>query len=354
MTKNKKLLGPDKIKIFAIFITFISLFLLVESCKKTAERNEPKTKKVSVLSAPLTKKTVSENLSIAGTVKANNDVKVVSETQGKVINIHMSLGEYVEKGKIIAEIDNVLKEASFLSAKTNYEKAKKDYERYQNLFKGNFVSEAEVENSKNNLALAESQFITAQRELNNTKIIAPISGIIANKNIGAGSYVSNGMEIANIVDISKLKIIVNVGERYILKIKKGDTVSMTMDLYPDYSIEGIVNGKSPKGTDSITFPVEIIILNNKNKPISDGMSIKVNFSFGKKDIKIIPRSALIGSSQDPKVFILEGNTAKIKSIAIGNEYDTDIEVLSGLMDDDKIVVSGQNNLSDNSEVEVQN
>ena len=353
MLHSKKLRHAVNIKTIVFLIIAVSILFTAAGCKKSTETNESKTKKVSVSTAILIKKTVSENLSITGNVKANNDVKIVSETQGKVISIHMNIGEYVEKGKIIAEIDSELKEASFLSAKTNYEKAQKDYERYQNLIKGNFVAESDVENAKNNLAQAESQFIIAQRELNNTKIKAAISGIIADKNIDAGSFVSNGTEIANIVDISKLKIKVNVGEKYILKIKKGDAVAVKTDLYPGYSFEGIVNGISPKGNDSITFPVEIILYNSKNKPLNDGMSAKVDFSFGKKEIKAVPRSALIGSSQDPKIYIIEGNIAKLKSIVIGNEYDTDIDVISGLKDDEKIVVEGQNNLSDNCEVEIQ-
>jgi RND family efflux transporter MFP subunit len=337
-----------------ILIAFISVIYIIFVFSCSSKKVEDiKNKKVSVTVSKLEKKTVIENLSAAGTVKAISDVQVISETQGKVLDVYMNIGDFVSQGKVLVSVEDDLKQSAFLSAKSGFDKAEKDYSRYTNLAKDNFAAESDLEKAHYSYMNAKALFLSAQKELNDTKIKAPISGIITDKNISTGTYISKGTLITNIVDISKLKIIINVSEKYVLKLKKGDRIKISSDLYPGYYFSGYINGISPKGNDSITFPVEIIMNNENQKPLNDGMSIKVEISFGKKEIRSVPRSSLIGSYQNPQIFIVENNTAKLKTIITGSEFDTDIEVISGISDDDQIVVSGQNNLLDNAEVVIE-
>ena len=96
------------------------------------------------------------------------------------------------------------------------------------------------------------------------------------------------------------------------------------------------------------------MVNSIKNPLKAGMGVKVEFeSIGNRSINTIPRIAIIGSLKSPQVYVVQIKTAKLKDIAIGNEYGTDIEVVGGLNPDDKIVISGQSNLSDNSEVTIQ-
>ena len=94
--------------------------------------------------------------------------------------------------------------------------------------------------------------------------------------------------------------------------------------------------------------------NSARNPLKAGMSVNVDFeSVGNRNINTIPRIAIVGSLKSPQVYIVQNKKAMLKDIVIGNEYGTDIEVISGLNPDDKIVTNGQNNLTGNCEVTIQ-
>jgi RND family efflux transporter MFP subunit len=181
-----------------------------------------------------------------------------------------------------------------------------------------------------------------------------ISGIINDKFINVGSMVNPGTQIADIVDISKLKTKVNIQESDVFKVKSGDAVSIKSDIYPGTVFKGKIESVSAKGDSTHNFAVEISMKNDTKNPLKAGMSVKIDFDFvGNKETNFIPRVALAGSIKDPQVFVVDGKIARLRNIVIGSENGTDLEVVSGLSSSDKIVVSGQNNLIDNTEVTIQ-
>jgi RND family efflux transporter MFP subunit len=155
---------------------------------------------VSVTKAEL--KSLSSSLELVGTITGDNDVAVVAEAEGRVLSVYAKIGDYVSKGSTIIQLDGELKNAFYKTAEVNYEKVKKDYERYEALFNERSITISRLEASKLELQAAESQLIVARREYNNTKITAPISGVLTARNVDVGNYVSKGSITSNIVDIS--------------------------------------------------------------------------------------------------------------------------------------------------------
>jgi membrane fusion protein, multidrug efflux system len=303
------------------------------------------------------KKSAQGELSFNGTLHAVNEVKVVAETQGKVLAVFIDTGTRVSKGDVLVHIDDELKQASFNTAQAAYDKSKSDWNRAQDLFVQKVIADADRQGAKLAFANAESQLLMARRDLENAKVRAPLSGVVTQKFVSVGSMLAGGAPVANIVDADELKLTIQVGERDVLKIRPDMSVKVDSDLYPNVSFSGRVSAISPKGDSALTFPVEISLKNDPQRPLYDGMSAKARIGLGSRSILAIPRACIVGSFQAPQVYVVDstgadGAVARLKSISIGGEYGTDVEVLKGLGENDVVVSGGVNNLSDGASVSV--
>ncbi len=304
------------------------------------------------------KKNLSSNFSLTGTISANNDVNILSETAGRVTDVFVKVGDYKTAGTVLFQVDDELKKAALLSAEANYEKAKKDFERFKTLYQLKSVTDSQLDQVKVAAAMAEAQYIVAKRQLEDTKIKTPISGYVTVRNVDVGSMVQGAPQptfVANVVDISKLKVKMNVSEADAFIVKTGDAVNVTTDVYPGVVFTGRIESVSSKSDEAHTFPVEISIANKSSHQLKAGMFARVEFnSIKNRDAIVIPRQALVGSIRNPKVFVVENDIAKERSVVIGSSSNTFVQILSGLNIGEVIVVSGQNNLVDNLKVEILN
>jgi len=304
------------------------------------------------------KKNLSEILSLVGNITANNDVNIISEAAGKITGVFTKVGDYKQAGSVLFQVDDELKKAAFMSAEANYEKAKKDYERFKTLYQQKSVSDSQLDQAKLGAAIAEAQYIVAKRQLEDTQIKTPISGYVSARYVDLGSMVQGAPQatlVANIVDIGRLKVKLNLAERDAFLIKTGDQVKVTVDVYPGITFNGRIESVSSKGDDAHTYPVEISINNEKVHPLKAGMFARVEFtSIKNRETIVIPREALVGSVKEPQIFVVENGIAKLRNLTVGSQSGIYVQVLQGLMEGETIVVNGQNNLVDNLKVEIVN
>lgn len=308
---------------------------------------------VPVIVVPVGKAVFDEELSVIGTIVANSEVKIVSETQGRATGVNFNLGDTKGKGAVLVQVDDELKRANLMVAKANFDKAKADLERYEELLKTKAATDAQVETYRYAFKAAESQYIIARRQLNDTRITTPVSGTITSKDIELGSMIQTGTVIANIVDVSRLKVKVNVAEGDVIKIKEGQKVTITTDVYQGVQYKGTITTINVKGDEAHTYPVEIALDNSTKNPLRAGMFAHVHFDgLTSRSILNIPREALIGSIKDPQVYVVENNKAVLRSVVIGAETETALEVINGLKEGEQVVLSGHINLRDGVAVQV--
>ena len=343
-----------RLKIIIILVVAISVIvgLLLHNKSVMVAKSKNETIEAYPVSVSLVKyEKVTNNLELVGTITAYNDVAIVSEAQGRVVKVLAQVGDYKPAGSVLFQLDDELKLEVFKTAEVNYLKSKKDYERYDALYKGKSVTDAQYEQAKLAFQASESQYVLAKREYNDTKITTPISGIVTARIVDVGNYVNKASIVANVVDISKLKVKLNVAEKDAFKLKPNDNVNVTTDVYPGVTLIGKISSISSKADEAHTYPVEILLTNSKDHPLKSGMFGRVSFtSIQKNDLLVMPREALVGSIKDAKVFVVEGGIAKMKDVLIGNAFEDWLEIKQGLKSGDKIVVNGQNNLQDNDKV----
>jgi RND family efflux transporter MFP subunit len=333
----------------------IVFILKSNKAKSDAKAKVPPPKALSVSVAKIGRQTVAQDLSLVGTIAANREVLVASETQGRVKGVGVKIGDRIGTGSIIVRVDDELKQAALANAQVNYDKAKADLDRYKMLqteSQGG-VADIQVQTMYQTMKGAEAALTVARRQLRDTRITAPISGVVTARPVEIGSSLAPGSPVATIVDISVLKVKVNVPEEDVFKLHNGDRVLVTTDVYPGVDFNGSVSMIGAKADEAHTYPVEITVSNSSANPLRAGMFGRVQFiSIPHKSALMVPREAVVGSIKKAQVYVVNNGIARLRDVVLGGEEGTLVEVISGLIEGDQVVVSGQNSLRDSVQVTV--
>lgn len=352
MKKKTIIIGAVLVTLLGtMVVTLASNKMEIDSRKEVRVTNNKVA--VTVISAEM--KETANSLEFVGTADANKEVNVATETSGKVVQIHFKMGDYVQKGKVLAKIEDTYKRLAYENAKINYDKCKEDYNRYQALRKGDAVSDTQLRDSKIGYENADIQLKNAKKQWDDTKIVAPFSGYITSQNTELGAYVNIGAVVAGMADISQLKVTLEVAESDAYELHKGQEVSISTEIHPDYAYKGVLSAIGQKSSSAHNYPVEISIANTGKNQLKAGTYVKVKVDMGKTARALmIPRDAIVSSVKDPSVYVIKGDIAKLVKISTGRDYKSNLEVIAGLREGDKVVTNGQINLMDNAKVTIIN
>ena len=175
------------------------------------------------------------------------------------------------------------------------------------------------------------------------------------KYIETGAFVTaQGTQLFELVDVSKLKLKVNVNEGQVANLKAGETVQIKSNVFPSDNFSGKITFIAPKADETLNFPIEIEVDNNHKNTIKAGMYGTAIFKFPAQAATItIPRGSFVGSVSSNEVFVLgEGNTAKQRKVVAGRIIGDQVEILDGLKEGETVIISGQINLVDGSPVAI--
>lgn len=288
--------------------------------------------------------------SFLGTFEPIRQNTIGSDAQGKIIKLNIEEGDRVSQGQVIAKIDDEMLQLQLENAEVSIEGQKNDESRNSNLIKENAVSGVQVEKTKLGLRSAEIQKKQLQKQLRSTNITAPFSGVITKKMVDLGSVIGAGSPLVEITDISSLKLTVSVPERDIMKFKLNQSVQIKADIYSDRLFEGKVSNISVQADKSHNFKVQISIKNTKQELMAGMYGTAALINNQKTTALAIPRKALVGSSKNPQVYVIRNGKAVLTSFSAGTSDGDFIEVVSGLNKSDRIIIKGQVNLQNNSNV----
>lgn len=294
-----------------------------------------------------------EKISVNGRIDSKKEVAVNSKAQGIVIKKHKKVGDAVSRGTVIAQLENSVIRQNLQLSELDLAKAKKDVERFQNLASIGAVTVRELENAQIALRTIESRIADLQDQLRNTSIISPITGIINKDYFEEGTLLSIGSNVVDIVDNKSLKMHISVTEKEILKLKKGDKVSITTDIYPGITFTGSIDAISPKSNDQYYYLVELALNSAQLQP---GMFATAIFDIGdnNRNDLIVSRDAIVNGIKDPHVFVIRSAKAYKTPVQIGRTDGKNIEIINGISINDTIIKSGQINLTDGVNVSILN
>ncbi|MFM8371812.1 MAG: efflux RND transporter periplasmic adaptor subunit [Bacteroidota bacterium] len=300
--------------------------------------------------------TLANSLEADGIFLPAKEMFFISETAGRVLEVYKNKGEWVNEGEVIAKVDDELLRIELEATQANLAKLRKDQDRLTNLIEGEAAPKNKIEDIQLGILAAEAKEKGLRKQIEKTSITAPMTGTLGLRFIERGSVIGPGIQVAQMTNLEKLFLMVKVTERDVLNVKKGQTVRVNPDVYPGASISGRVTNVGLRADNAFTYDVEIEVVNPKNAPLRGGMHAKAVFTFdaNRKGLTL-PRKAIVGSLQDPKIYVVVQDTlSEIRAVTVGGVYGERVEVTGGLREGEKVVTSGQLNLSNGARIQVIN
>ena len=308
---------------------------------------------ISVRIAPVKKEAVDLNFSANGTFEPKQELDFLSENAGRVTKIYVDEGDRVSKGQVLAHIDAEIINTDRETAQATLENAIRDEARYASSFKTGGVTQQQLDQVKLATKNARLRLQSSARKVSDANIKSPINGIVNKRYIEVGAFVTaQGTQLFELVDVSKLKLKVNVNEGQVANLNVGDRVQIKSNVFPADNFSGKITFIAAKADATLNFPIDIEVENNHKNTIKAGMYGTAIFKFPAQAPTItIPRGSFVGSVSSNQIFVLEnGNKAKIRKVIAGRIINDQVEIIEGLKEGETVIISGQINLVDGSDV----
>jgi membrane fusion protein (multidrug efflux system) len=231
-------------------------------------------------------------------------------------------------------------------------KLEANYGRARQLSEQKMVSVNEVDQLRYDLENARAANRLANLELSYASVVAPISGVVAQRSIKAGNFVQINTPILRIVDTSRLEAVLNVPEREIAVLKAGLPVRMTVDALPGKTFEGTVDRVAPV-VDSGSGTFRVITSFAGGGLLQPGMFGRIRIDYDQRaDALVVPRVALLDDEGEPAVFAARAGKVARVPVKLGYLDGEWAEIRAGLKRGDQVVVAGKTALRDGSAVQV--
>jgi RND family efflux transporter MFP subunit len=289
-----------------------------------------------------------------GMVKSGGEVTILSETSGKVLSANIKPGDRVSAGQILIKVEKDVIKSQFNLAELNLQNAERDYDRYSKLAGGEAITQQQLENAKLALYNARSNYTALKKQLENTDIKSPVNGMIVDRFVEEGDNILPSFKVCSIIEKSKMIFVVKLQESLLQSIKRGDRVSVNLDALEGKSLKGNIRSIGIVPDMSGRYEVEIAI-QAADERIRDGLNGKATFTLPAiKGGMTIPRKCIAGSINDAKIFILQSDSVISRKIAVQALNDREVIVTNGLSGSEKVILTGQINLTDGTKVKVLN
>lgn len=300
------------------------------------------------------RQSIAATLTSSGTITSRNEVRVVAQTEGKIIMLDVEEGDFVREGEIIVRLDSSIPHAQYREAEATFREARRNLERAQQLYERNLISEQEYQNVLAQAEIAESRYEYRRALYEYTTIRAPISGVITFKGVERGDIASPRDHLLTITNLDQLVIRVNVSELEAPYLRVGDRVSVRVDAYAGSEFAGSIRRIFPAADPATRLvPVEVEMINRDDR-IFPGLFARVQFKTERREnALVIPVDAVLTSPQGERyVFIVNDDTAHYRLVTTGMRTDRFVEIIDGLSENEKVVVRGASALRDRSPVQI--
>lgn len=329
----------------------ILLSLLLIGCKQEKTEN-PLAPRVKV--ATIQQIESNRVLHYSGTVEAYQTIPLSFQIPGIVQQVCVHTGDPVQKGQLLATLENTDAKNMLEIAQAKYLQAKDAYRRLKEVYDKGSLPEIKWVEMETNLQQAESSVDLAKNNLRKCTLFAPESGFVGKRNIEPGmSCLSSLVGPIELVKIETVYVKISVPENEISKLKKGLQASIEVSALDDRMFTGCVSNIGVVADPlSRTYEVKIKIP-NPNFALKPGMVCDVNLTLNRNQKGItVPFQAIDRDNNNQTyVYVVDTTqTAHKRRIQVGNYQNNHIEVLSGIQSGERVVIEGIQNLSDNCKI----
>ena len=346
-------------------LIFAAAFLFLTAPFSYSQAPPPTPVEVAIVQ----EKVLNRPISFVGNVVPFKRSVIASEVEGLVSKFIAYEGLFVKEGEVLVEfktstLEITLKEAkaSRQEAASRHTLAKNNLKRIKDLHDKGVASIQELQDAESEknawyarLVQLKSQIEQDEYNLSVSSIKAPFSGFVVAKHTEVGQWVQEGGEVLELIEVDRLKIVINIPENYVAKLKAQDRVIVSFDALPDVSIEAKIDSIVPQAdSESRTFPVRII-LDNKEFLIKSGMVARASFLIGdEKPVMLVPKDAIIEFNKNKMVYVVNDGSAQPVPVSLGFAFEDMIQVSGQISKGQQVVIRGNERLRPNQPVKVIN
>jgi len=307
---------------------------------------------VPVEAAAVSRQPVASYLETNGTLEAEHEVDIVSRTAGPIVELAAEEGMVVRKGQLLARIDPVEARAQYEIAKVQLEEASRTYERGKESHEAQLISDEEHEQLLTARDSAQAELHGREIVLDYTEIRAPFDAIVVERAVRRSENVQANQRLFRVSDFDPLLCRIQVPEKELSRLEKGQPAWLTVEAWPGERFPASVLRISPvveaaSGTIRVTLQVEA------RERLRPGMFASVFLEIDRHEGALaIPKKALSMESLGDVVYVVDGEVAARRPVELGYEEAEMVEVVSGLEESDRVIVVGQDGLSDGTPVRV--
>ncbi|MFT3756749.1 MAG: efflux RND transporter periplasmic adaptor subunit [Pseudoxanthomonas sp.] len=307
---------------------------------------------VPVEVAKAQRRAIAASYANTATLEPRADSQVVAKTSGVALAVLVEEGQRVQAGQPLVRLDADRARLQVAQAESQMHKLEANYARARQLVGQQMISANDVDEIKYNLENIRAQYNAAKLELSYTTVVAPISGVIASRDIKPGNFVQINSPIFRIVDTSVLEATLNVPEKQIALLKPGQKVELIADALPGKTFTGVVDRVSPV-IDSGKGTFRVIAAFQGNDDLQAGMFSRLSIDYDQRaDALVVPRAALLEDGGEPAVYVVREGKAQRVGLTLGYDAAGWVEVREGLKEGDAVVVAGKAALREDTAVQV--
>jgi RND family efflux transporter MFP subunit len=309
----------------------------------------PQDTTVLVKVQPVSQQPVEQLTELTGNIAASKVNYIAPTIPGRIDNILVEVGNRVHKGQLLVQMDRT----NLVQAQLQLANAERELGRVAELFKSGSATQQQFDQLTSQVDVLRE---TVRNLAENVDLHSPIDGIVTARTFDAKNIFGGAQPILTVMQISLVKVLVNISEIHFPQVKTGMEVRVKLDVYPDRDFTGRINIIHPTiDRMSRTFNAEVSIVNN-DMSIRPGMFARVELNFGTIDHVVVPDVAVIRQpgTNTRYVFNVENGVAIRNELQLGRLIGNNYEVISGIEPGDQVVVAGQSRLLDQMPVRIEN
>ena len=356
----------NKTKLMLLAVTAATLTLTSCGSEEKQDKTTQNTITAKVATAQTTEYPI--RYSFSGKLQADKQSNLSTRIMGQVQKVYAKPGQKVNAGDLLIQIRNqdilakkAQVEASKVEATTAYESAEKDLKRFEALYKNNSASDKEMDDMRTHYQMAKARVDAVnqmeqevEESLRYAAIRAPYSGVITGKFVQDGDMANPGMPLLSIESPGQWKVFARIPESDIARLELNAPVKVEFSSIPDLEIEGSISEINPSSTNTGSQFEAKVLLNTSGvgaKQLYSGMFATVNYEKGTEPMVLVPKSALIARGQLVGLYtVSQAGTSLLRWVRTGKSYGDSIEILSGLSNGEKYILSSEGKLFDGAVV----
>lgn len=334
-------------------------------CGGDKPADTPEARRVSITAAVAARYPVEVIEESVGYIDTQTSPLVAAEVAGRLVEVKVDVGQAVKAGQVLARIEavdyqNELRSASAEVARlvALVDNQRRVVDRYRSLGQDRFVSETALDEAESQLTALTEQLANAKarrdmaaRGVSKTAVLAPVDGVIQQRLVSTGTYVTNGQALFQVATRATLRVHLPLPETVLGRLRAGQTVYLTTPTAPGQTVTGTVTELRPVVSTGSRAGEVIVELPNPGD-WAPGASVVGRVVLERRDSVVVPAVSVVLRPAGQVAYVVDGETVRQVKVQVGERLGSEVEIVSGLAAGDRIVVDGAAYLSDGAVVKL--